>query len=129
VSLGCAKRTINEGSRMTKCQPMLLLTRTWLVFLFVPSRNIQAGGTTNSLRGVSNGLKKNFAKSSNNEDPTTQQQTRGLVIGGNVAESDRYPYFVHFNDISCGGSLIAPDIVLTAGHVSSLLWRDQGTLH
>lgn len=43
---------------------------------------------------------------------------RNLIIGGNIAEPNEYPYFAHFEGIACGGSLIAKDIVLTAGHVS-----------
>ena len=45
---------------------------------------------------------------------------RKLIIGGNVAAPNAYPYFAHLSGIACGGTLIAPDIVLTAGHVSSL---------
>ncbi|MGK3734114.1 MAG: hypothetical protein ACI8RD_002585 [Bacillariaceae sp.] len=45
-------------------------------------------------------------------------EERKLIIGGNVAIPGDYPYFVHFDGIACGGTLIAPDIVLTAGHVS-----------
>jgi len=45
---------------------------------------------------------------------------RKLIIGGNVAAPNDYPYFAHLSGIACGGTLIAPDIVLTAGHVSSL---------
>jgi secreted trypsin-like serine protease len=44
---------------------------------------------------------------------------RNLIIGGSIAKPDDYPYFAHLEGISCGGSLIAPDVVLTAGHVSS----------
>lgn len=102
---------------MTKCQLVKLLGRTWLVGLLVPSRNIQVGGS-NSLRGMSVQDVKSVHR-----DPRSQQQQRGLIIGGNVATPSRYPYYVHLDDISCGGSLIAPDIVLTAGHVSSL-WCD-----
>ncbi len=46
------------------------------------------------------------------------------IIGGSEVEEGRYPYTVSIRDVysgdyayhSCGGSLIAPDIVLTAGH-------------
>lgn len=42
------------------------------------------------------------------------------IIGGTNAREDRYPYFVSMVDVTgrhtCGGSLIAPDIVLSAGH-------------
>jgi secreted trypsin-like serine protease len=40
---------------------------------------------------------------------------RGLIINGRNAEKGRYPYFVTL-DHNGGGVLIAPDIVLTAGH-------------
>lgn len=48
----------------------------------------------------------------------TQQKRddeRALIVGGQEARRGKYPYFVLIND-GCGGSLIAPDIVLTAGH-------------
>lgn len=40
---------------------------------------------------------------------------RNLIIGGHDAEEGRYPYFAVFNHFG-GGVLIAPDIILTAGH-------------
>ncbi len=43
---------------------------------------------------------------------------RSLIIGGQNAAPGDYPYFAHYYP-GCGGSLIAPDLVLTAGHVSS----------
>lgn len=76
--------------------------------------------------------------------PTRRKQRRsieqrGLIIGGGPATPGDYPYFVHYAAPGCGGSvstvsevqrkggnscphsrlqLVAPDIVLTAGHVS-----------
>jgi secreted trypsin-like serine protease len=44
-----------------------------------------------------------------------RQTRRQLIIGGQVARPGKYPYFALINR-ECGGSLIAPDIVLTAGH-------------
>jgi hypothetical protein len=44
---------------------------------------------------------------------------RSLIIGGQNAVPGDYPYFAHFYPPGCGGSLIAPDLVLTAGHVSA----------
>jgi len=38
-----------------------------------------------------------------------------MVVNGQAAQQDRYPYFVALDHFG-GGSLIAPDIVLTAGH-------------
>jgi V8-like Glu-specific endopeptidase len=42
------------------------------------------------------------------------------IINGDDAKKDRYPYYVALLDARgkhrCGGSLIAPDIVLSAAH-------------
>jgi secreted trypsin-like serine protease len=42
------------------------------------------------------------------------------IINGDDAKKNRYPYYVSLLDIEgrhrCGGSLIAPDIVLSAAH-------------
>lgn len=46
---------------------------------------------------------------------TEDSSHRELIVGGTVADPDAYPYFVDIGGY-CGGSLIAPDIVLTAGH-------------
>jgi trypsin len=49
-------------------------------------------------------------------------EKRNLIIGGGEAEKGRYPYMVSFqheNSHFCGGSLIAPDVVLTAAHCES----------
>ena len=37
------------------------------------------------------------------------------IVGGDDASPGQFPYFV-FLDIGCGGTLIAPDVVLTAAH-------------
>jgi secreted trypsin-like serine protease len=44
---------------------------------------------------------------------------RRLIIHGHKAIPGRYPYFSQIDDY-CGGSLIAPDIVLAAGHCQPL---------
>lgn len=38
-----------------------------------------------------------------------------MIVNGRIAEKGRYPYFVSLQHYG-GGALIAPDIVLTAGH-------------
>jgi secreted trypsin-like serine protease len=44
-----------------------------------------------------------------------QRPNRRLIINGETALKGRYPYFVTL-DHFCGGALIAPDVVLVAGH-------------
>ena len=56
------------------------------------------------------------SKSSPKDKPTSLLAFPGIegkIVGGNqVSSPDDYPYFVDVN--GCGGSLIAPDVVLTA---------------
>jgi Trypsin len=86
----------------------------WYCFmLFGPDYFVEAA--TASLRG--NSVQEQEVAS---VAPPTR---RNLIIGGNAAKPGDYPYFAHFEGISCGGSLIAPDVVLTAGHVSFLVMR------
>lgn len=46
---------------------------------------------------------------------------RSLIVGGHNIEPGRYPYFVSIdknNGVIVNGALIAPDIVLSAGHIA-----------
>lgn len=49
-----------------------------------------------------------------------QEKERELIVGGYQAPAGRFPYYVAlydaFDELQCGGTLIAPDIVLTAAH-------------
>jgi trypsin len=58
--------------------------------------------------------------SSNNND-----DTRHLIIGGSDVLQGRYPYMAEITNSTghnqCGGTLIAPDIVLTAAHCASVI--------
>jgi hypothetical protein len=38
------------------------------------------------------------------------------IVGGSASNEGDFPYFVDMNTIGCGGSLIAPRVVLTAAH-------------
>jgi len=51
------------------------------------------------------------------------QQHRSLIVGGHDAPERKYPYFAVFDHFG-GGILIAPDIVLTAGHVNPPLQQN-----
>eukprot|EP00529_Nitzschia_sp_RCC80_P011125 CAMPEP_0113452564 /NCGR_PEP_ID=MMETSP0014_2-20120614/6912_1 /TAXON_ID=2857 /ORGANISM="Nitzschia sp." /LENGTH=634 /DNA_ID=CAMNT_0000343941 /DNA_START=550 /DNA_END=2454 /DNA_ORIENTATION=+ /assembly_acc=CAM_ASM_000159 len=52
-----------------------------------------------------------------------QQDERELIVGGTDAEPGRFPWFVALvngdNETVCGGTMIAPDVVLTAAHCSA----------
>ena len=75
--------------------------------------------------------------SGSSESDSLQGQNRHLgsrIIGGTIANSKRYPFYTLVNVFAsysdewfCGGSLIAPEVVLTAAHcldsvVSAELW-------
>ena len=63
-----------------------------------------------------------FLEDYNVDDRNEQdEQKRSLIIGGTNARNGHYPYFAHFSPPECGGTLIAPNLVLTAGHVSKLI--------
>jgi len=56
-------------------------------------------------------------------DPATADNHRTLIAGGVSAHPSRYPYMVSLrfgSEHVCGGTLVAPDVVLTAAHCSNL---------
>ena len=60
--------------------------------------------------------------------PTTPSNRRRLIVNGQDAAANRFPYFSTL-DRYCAGALIAPDIILTAGHCKPHRLRDIGQLH
>jgi secreted trypsin-like serine protease len=95
----------------------------WVSLLLFSNNNKITGAESSKslLRGMNN----NEESIMNVEPPTT----RNLIIGGRVAKPNDYPYFTHLEGIACGGSLIAPDIVLTAGHCKLSKPADYKTVH
>ena len=56
-----------------------------------------------------------------NDSINNKKKQRNLIIDGQSTPPDRYPYAASLlmnNAHVCGGTLIAPDIILTAGHCS-----------
>jgi secreted trypsin-like serine protease len=49
------------------------------------------------------------------------RQPTKRIVGGKDAQKNRYPYFVSLQEVfngthKCGGSLVAPDVIMTAAH-------------
>jgi hypothetical protein len=109
-----------EGTRMSGAK---ILCFAWCcLMLFRAESTLEAAH--HSLRGNSEQEQK--------VAPIAPSVSRNLIIGGNIAKTGDYPYFAHLEGISCGGSLIAPDVVLTAGHVSfcnETFFKHRSSLH
>ena len=99
---------------------MKYLSVLWLAILVEHVTSNNADNSSSSLRrgnksttttNVSDGGNKNMKQI--REDGITD---RDLIVGGSSATPHDYPYFVHLDTPGCGGTLIAPDIVLSAGH-------------
>ena len=60
---------------------------------------------------------------SSRNDSQSGNQTGSRVVGGDTANPGEYPYFVEMG--SCGGALIAPDVVLFAAHCTNGIVNQQ----
>jgi len=79
---------------------------------------LAAAPTSASIRGASTTYKK-LDQIQNNIQHPTRDLLQHKIIGGEEATEDRYSYTVSLNDDwghFCGGSMIAPDVVLSAAH-------------
>ena len=54
--------------------------------------------------------------------PSTVKSASLRIVGGSATRESNFPYFTDLGD--CGGSLIAPSVVLTAAHCGSHIGRD-----
>ena len=65
----------------------------------------------------------------NNDDDADDDRLQTRVIGGSdVQDKWRYLYFAYmWEKEMCGGSLIGPDLVLTAAHVSNSCFEKKET--
>jgi hypothetical protein len=83
-----------------------------------------ASASSTSLRGSNNNKHRSMVVGSTTNDDDERhllfEHTR--IINGNKAVEDRYSYAVSLQDDVghfCGGSLIAPDVVLSAAHCAA----------
>ena len=44
------------------------------------------------------------------------------IVGGSEASEGEYPFMVHGHGPGCGATLVAKDMVLSAGHCEGRIW-------
>jgi V8-like Glu-specific endopeptidase len=118
----------------TRCTVLSILSRLLLLLSCLDDNSLHAAVTNNNNNHIDDTLDMDDpldnAELPQHDDQTINkqqlQQPRPRIINGeDVTDPNRYPWFVHVRGSTpdnlpvleaCGGSLIAPDLVLTAAH-------------
>jgi len=87
----------------------------------------------NNINNNNNNSNKTYDGATSPAEVARQPATR--IVGGRDAAKNRYPYFVSLRESydgvhKCGGSLVAPDVVVTAAHCqSNIRYAQVGKYH
>lgn len=91
-------------------------------FLLASVWSAATADTTDEHKQAPHALKRKKVSVGANTTHHVQQEREPRIVGGNPVQADKYPYFARVDNAKsgargiCGASLVAPDIVLTAGH-------------
>jgi V8-like Glu-specific endopeptidase len=127
------RRAMMMGTTTTTIKAVeLIIPRIVLLLLFLFVHAIDAGTTIDMHTDSNIEDTLNSAALPQHDDQNTNQRQKEqsppqprIINGEDVTDPDRYPWFVHVRGSTpdnlpvlraCGGSLIAPDLVLTAAH-------------
>ena len=114
---------------MMKYTCMFSLVITLLTLQETAARKNLRDGKT-ALRGQRNRRREAEGSTNNNSQPNIFDRQRSLepfndgyfpeastrIVGGDSSDVGQFPYFVDMLESGCGGTLIAPRVVLTAAH-------------
>lgn len=94
------------------------------IFLSIPPTVVAANNEPTPEEEKFNDDKEHLSGSSKGNIFSNAHQPTKRIVGGNDAPQFRYPYFVALRESyngehKCGGSLVAPDVIMTAAHCES----------